>query len=205
MALAVETLSTRAGFSAALSGDEILHGIVRELAERPAAPLLDWTRIHLFAADDSWDARVCAALRKLPLPRGNLHRPTLFASAPTDAATRYEQVLRAHFQLAPEDLPRFDLVLLEMGSDGRVGGLLPGAAALAETGRMVVSDFTAAQHHLSLTLPVINSAACVVIAVSSAPARASRSTHEAGRAPLRLIAPTNGRLIMLADHDCVVD
>ena len=83
------------------------------------------------------------------------------------AALEYEQTLRNFFRLAAGQLPRFDLVLLGMGPDGHTASLFPGTRALREGKRLVVSNWVEEfrSHRITMTVPVLNSAARVLFLV----------------------------------------
>ncbi len=77
---------------------------------------------------------------------------------PDAAALAYEQTLRRHFQGA---WPRFDLILLGLGTDGHTASLFAGSPALHEPARWVTVSRAPAESsvRLTLTLPVLNHAA----------------------------------------------
>jgi 6-phosphogluconolactonase len=90
---------------------------------------------------------------------------------PDAAAANYEDIVRelVHADYAPPvgDLPRFDLILLGMGSDGHTASLFPGTEALHERTRLVVANRLPAQNavRLSFTYPLINAARRVLFLV----------------------------------------
>jgi 6-phosphogluconolactonase len=103
--------------------------------------------------------------------------------------------------------PRFDLVLVGLGPDAHVCSLFPGDAALAEHERPVVGVETPGMAPLvpriTLTLPVVNAAAEVLVLVkgedkAEAVARAFSGSPDP-RAPGSLLRPTSGTLTVLAD------
>ncbi len=103
--------------------------------------------------------------------------------------------------------PRFDLVLVGLGPDAHVCSLFPGDSALAERERPVVGVDTPGMAPLvprvTLTLPVVNAAAEVLVLVkgedkAEAVARAFSGSPDP-RAPGSLLRPSSGTLTVLAD------
>jgi 6-phosphogluconolactonase len=68
--------------------------------------------------------------------------------------------------------PRFDLLLLGLGSDGHVASLFPGSSALDEDQRLVVSSqpgrLPPAVDRVTMTLPVFNAGRWVAFLVAGA-------------------------------------
>lgn len=105
------------------------------------------------------------------------------------------------------DYPKFDLILLEMGSDGRVASLFPNHSALG------VKDWIAyfndypepPPKRIIFTLPVINSASnVVVVATGSDRAEAVRHAIKEpnvgpSASPARMVQPTQGKLVWFFD------
>lgn len=122
------------------------------------------------------------------------------------AADLYEQVLRDEFQLAPGELPRFDLILLGMGADGHTASLFPGTPALAERERLVVANAVPQLNttRLTLTYPVLNAARNVLFLVTGAekaPAlRACLTGDIESRPPAGRVQPTEGSLLWYVDR-----
>jgi 6-phosphogluconolactonase len=109
------------------------------------------------------------------IPPANINRiPTEIDSAQA-AAEGYEKTLRKFFPPAVGSeegryFPSFDLVLLGLGQDGHTASLFPGEAALEERDRWVVavegSSASPPVPRITLTLPVINEAKCVLFLAS---------------------------------------
>src|SRR5262245_47883864 len=149
---AVMSVQASGRFSVALSGGTTPKIVYSLLASDPSlraqAP---WDRIHFFWGDerhvppDHGDSNYRMAreamLASVPVPNANIHRIKAEYADPQSAADEYEADLQAFFELGPNDLPRFDLVLLGMGPDGHTASLFPGTEALQERERLVVANW----------------------------------------------------------------
>ena len=177
---------------------------------------IPWGQVFLFWGDERHvppdhpdsNYRVAnkALLSKVPVPMENVFRIHAEENA-TRAATDYEQTLKTFFQLKPGEVPRFDLILLGMGSDGHTASLFPDTAVLQEQGRLVVAHWIdkLQTYRITLTLPVLNNSACVMFLVTGGDKadvlREVLETDSSGaHFPSKLIQPKNGRLLWLIDR-----
>jgi 6-phosphogluconolactonase len=204
-------VKARGTFNVALSGGSTPRGMYAQLAEdterRKSVP---WEKIRFFWGDErpvppdhlesnyrtAWDE----LLRKVPVPHCNIHR---IHGEKSEAAQEYERTLRMRFP--GEEPPRFDLVLLGIGSDGHTASLFPGSPALSETTRWVAENPVKHTHRITLTAPVLNNAACVLFMVCGADKAAVlqqvlEGPHEPERLPAQLIRPAEGQLMWFADE-----
>ena len=214
----VQDVVTRNGrCSLALAGGSTPRTLYGLLAGDYAGEI-PWQHIHLFWGDERYvshdDPRSNygmvreSLLRHVPIPDGNVHpMPTSFAE-PGAAADAYESGLRSYFD-AP--LPRFDLVLLGIGSDGHTASLFPGSPAAEEQARWVMAADVAADppRRLTLTFPAINAAANVfVIAAGATKAKAVqcalRETPDLQGCPASGIRPESGKLTWWLDEEAAV-
>ena len=125
---------------------------------------------------------------------------------PVEAAVKYEQQIRAEFNLGHHELPRFDFMLLGMGEDGHTGSIFPNSPALAERKRLVIDQYVPERKadRLTLTLPVINNARCCMFLVTG------KEKHDVLSRALNLLAeptlpaqkvrPGFGELIWVVDE-----
>jgi 6-phosphogluconolactonase len=104
-------------------------------------------------------------------------------------------------------MPRFDFVLLGMGADGHTASLFPGTSALKETRRLVLANWVESLRtfRLTLTAPVLNSAACLMFLVAGkdkadAVKAVLEGNFDPNRYPAQLIQPCSGELIWLLDE-----
>jgi 6-phosphogluconolactonase len=177
---------------------------------------IDWTRVHLYWGDErtvgpddpqSNYRMACESLiERVPIPAENVHR-MLGEDPPAQAADDYERVLRETFGAAPPALPRFDLLLLGIGSDGHTASLFPGTAALREHTRWVVANHVPQQDtwRISLTYPVINNAAIVMFLVAGRDK--ANAVHRifspgvADKPPAAAVDPRDGVAVWLLDSE----
>jgi len=210
-AQATEAVRARGRFTVALSGGSTPKGLYSLLATKPGIP---WDKIYFFWGDErhvppdhpdsNYRMANEALLSRIPAPPDHIFRMRAEEKDADAAALQYEQTLNEVFHLSPGQFPRFDLILLGLGSDGHAASLFPDSAALNETRRLVVANWVEKfkTDRLTFTFPVINAAACVIF-LASGPDKAA-ILHEvlenqAANLPSQKVQPTNGRLLWLID------
>lgn len=173
----------------------------RRLYERLTLP---WAEVELFFGDeravppdhpDSNWGMVKAAL----LDRSGVRAHRMRAEA--GAAGEYESVLKSRVR-QDRGWPRFDLVILGVGTDGHTASLFPGTAALAEARRWVVMNDVPqlGARRMTLTFPVLNAARRIWILCSGADKRPVVEQLAAGaRLPVSRIDP-DGELCWWLDR-----
>jgi 6-phosphogluconolactonase len=183
--MAEGAVKERGIFTFALAGGTTPRLLYEELTKEPYASRVDWRGTHIFWGDercvpsDNPDSNFSLAFQtlisKVDVPPSNIHRVPATAGSPQAVAEEYEKILREFFQPATESdssisFPSFDLVLLGMGVDGHTASLFPGDAALEERTRWVVAvegtNASPSVPRITLTLPVINEAKCVLFLAS---------------------------------------
>jgi 6-phosphogluconolactonase len=209
---AQEAIARENRFAVALAGGNTPRTMYEILAREYSAKI-DWRRIHFFWGDERYvphdDPQSNYRMAKellldaLKIPVSNIHpMPTQFPN-PAEAAVDYERTLKVFF---PGKIPRFDLILLGVGTDGHTASLFPGHASLEEREAWVVPVQADVKPpvRLSLTLPAINSAwniffiaageekHHVVQTMLEPPEKAQQ------RFPAAMVR-TNGRLVMFLD------
>jgi 6-phosphogluconolactonase len=199
----------------ALAGGNTPLLLYRELT-CPAGADIPWDRVEVFWGDErtvppenpdsNFGAARDALLSSVPIPAGNVHRMCGEAADPRAAAMEYEEELRRCFGLAGGELPRFDVVLLGMGTDGHTASLFPGSATLDEQDQLVTASRVQSLGvwRLTLTLPVLNAAAAVVFLVSGADkaetlARVLDGPYLPRELPAQAVRPESGDLVWLVD------
>ena len=183
--LAEAKIKERGIFTFVLSGGTTPRLLYEELAKEPHAGKVDWQHTHLFWGDercvpsDNPDSNFSLAFQtlisKVDVPPANIHRIPAATGSPKAGAKEYEKTLRAFFEPSVKSdsiisYPSFDLVLLGMGTDGHTASLFPGDESLGEkTSWVVAVEGTRASPpvpRITLTLPAINEAKCVLFLVS---------------------------------------
>ena len=221
--LAARAVEERGIFFCSLAGGTTPLSCYRILAAPLISSKVDWPRVHVFWGDERCvpegskdrndEAALEALLRKVPIPSKNIHR---VAATEPDAAQLYESELLRAFSssLSPplkefpssllSGIPRFDLILLGMGSDGHTASLFPGHPAVEEKTRLVVRVDGAPKpppSRVTFTLPLINAARHVAFLVTGADKNAAlrRVLNGDPALPAARVAPRDGALALLSD------
>ena len=176
---AADAVRQQGCFRIALPGGSAL-GMLMEGFRTRRETTVNWPAWHVFWGDergvpsDSADSNYGIAnkswLAHVPIPVGQIHAVNGILPM-AEAARAYEECLRAEFAPENTDWPRFDLILLGVGTDGHTASLFPGDSVLAESRRWVMPVLHAPKPppaRVTLTLPVINHARRVFFVASGA-------------------------------------
>lgn len=211
--LSEAAVKERGRFSVALSGGNTPRSVYSLLASEHKE--LPWHAIHVFFGDerhvppDHPDSNFRMAseslLSKVAIPEKNIHRVCAELD-PDAAAGNYDEQLRDYFHLIDHDWPRFDLVLLGLGDDGHTASLFPGSSAVNDSSKRVAANWVEKLQtfRITLTFPVLNSAAEVIFLVSGegkAQILSEVLRPGARKYPAQCVQPKSGRLLWLADQD----
>lgn len=171
-------INSKGFFHAAISGGQTPRRFYQLLGELPQATSLTWKKIHIFWVDEryvppdsQWSNYKLASdtfLHRVDIPPENIHPiPTECANC-EEAARSYEQTLRDVFALKNKQLPRFDLIVLGMGSDGHTGSLVPGNYAAIDTEDLacVVYVFDETLTRITLTRSVLCAANDLIVLIA---------------------------------------
>jgi len=209
-----EAIATRNGFTVALSGGSTPKSLYSLLAAKHAT--FDWPHTYLFFGDerhvppDHSDSNYRmvneSLLSKIQIPAENLFRVKAENPDAAAAAAQYDAQLRTFFRLKPEELPRFDLILLGIGPDGHTASLFPDSEGLKEQSRLVIANWVDKfkTYRISFTFPVLNNAAEVMF-LASGPDKAGmvRQVLEGKSSPpypAQQVQPENGKLLWMLDQ-----
>ena len=205
-------------FSLVLSGGSTPKTLYALLAGDPMLRAeLPWDKMTLYFGDerhvgpdhaDSNFRMVKESLLALaPLKPEQVRRIKAEQQDAERAAREYQQMICADFRLDAGQFPRFDVVLLGMGSDGHTASLFPCTKVLRETSRIVASNWVGKlfAQRITLTAPAINNAAQVIFLVTGAdkaPALKGvlEGPSEPEQLPAQMIQPRDGKLLWLVDR-----
>lgn len=176
-----------------------------------------WQRIHLFWVDQCCGASdsdnhtcspvACGAISPPPVPARNIHRICSECRSCEFAASAYERTIRRFVRCGHNDAPQFDLVLLQMDSDGRLASLWPDTYAFYESKRLVwVTRFTGTGiTHITMTHPLLRAASRIAVIVSggekaAALQEAFSAEPDPIRYPTHALWPVLDKVTWLADR-----
>lgn len=212
-------IKARGIYSLVLSGGGTPETLFRLFAAPPFNDMLPWQYIHLFWGDErcvpvdqpgsSYGQARRLFIDAVPIPTENIHRAK-GELPPQEAAEAYRNQL-AKFSgfLSQSDLiPRFDLILLGLGSDGHTASLFPGKVPPEAEDEMVIAvtaDYDGRPaNRITMTPPVFNNARNVLFLVTGeskagAVSAVLNGPHQPDQWPGQLIWPDSGQVIWLLD------
>ena len=210
-----EAILRRGRFIVALSGGSTPRPTYARLASADFSDKVDWFKVHVFWSDEravpldhpqsNYRMAREALLAHIPVPDGNVH-PIRGDLDPRLAANRYEHEIASLFG-SVEPTPRFDLILLGLGSDGHTASLFPHTAALNERERVVVANRVPqlSTWRITFTAPLINAAHNVTFLVTGEEkaevlALVLKGERQPEDYPAQLVDPASGRLTWLVDE-----
>lgn len=219
MRVARKAVRSRDQCAVALSGGTTprrLYSLLASDWEASFRRRVKWDALHFFWCDerhvppDHRDSNYRmiqdTLLSKVPVSPDRIHRIHAEEQDAQQAAEQYERDLRAFFA-SHDRPPRFDIVLLGVGPDGHTASLFPENESLRETGRWVVAPWVAQMnaYRVSLTLPILNAAAAVVILAageekSDVVQAALEGDRDPGRIPVQGVQPVEGTLLWIIDR-----
>jgi 6-phosphogluconolactonase len=216
--IASEAAAARGAFTIALSGGSTPKVLYALLAENPALRnSLPWDKMKVFFGDErhvgpgqaesNFQMASDSMLSKVPLQPKQIHRIKGEYPDTAQAAVEYQATIQREFGLKAGEFPRFDLVLLGMGSEGHTLSLFPGTKALHETQRIVTRNWVGKLYteRITLTAPAANNAANIIFMIAGADKACAlkavlEGPHEPEQLPAQMIQPSNGKLSWLADQ-----
>ena len=206
-------IAERGSATIALSGGNTPRDAYGLLAREPG---IDWKKVQVFWVDERavapTDDRSNYHWAKLTLldaaaiPADHVHRMEAESADLEDAATRYEEALRANVATTG-GLPAFDAMVLGIGDDGHTASLFPGEPTIDVRDRLVATARPAPgrEARMTLTAPVIENARLVLVLVVGAgkrPAleRAWDAQGDLHQTPSRLVRQCHGEVTWIVDR-----
>jgi 6-phosphogluconolactonase len=213
--IVLNAVDKRGKAQVALSGGSTPRALFKLLASPAWQKRIPWARLHLWWADErcvppddpNSNYGITFHLLLQHLSISNVHRIHGEMADPSAAAALYEDELSQGFGLGLFDWPRFDLIILGMGTDGHTASLFPDTPALQESKALVAVGQAPVLPHqrITLSLPVLNHAAFVLFLVAGAnkgPALTEvfSSSPQRPLLPAARVKPSDGQLLWLLDQ-----
>lgn len=214
---AERAVSASGRFTVSLAGGGTPAPVYQLLATPACADRVAWAHTHVCWGDErcvpptdpasNYRMAHDALLSHVPIRAEHVHRMRGELD-PLEGAAAYDRELRRVFPdaAAPDRPPRFDLVLLGLGSDGHTASLFPGCSAIHERDRWVVAEHVppVSMWRVTLTPVVLNAAREIVFVVSGtkkaeAVAHVLEGPRDPARWPAQVVAPPEGRVRWLVD------
>ncbi len=186
----------------------------KPLYEQLAIQDLPWQAIHIFWGDERYvpisdpqsNAGMAANawLNHVAIPPENIHPMPTHSADPAESAQIYDQQIQTFFGTGSNVFPSFDIILLGLGPDGHTASLFPHTAALQVCDRNVTVGNKDDQPRITLTVPVLNQARCILFLATGANKQEALTqifakSADSAQYPARLIQPINGKLTWLLD------
>jgi 6-phosphogluconolactonase len=156
--------------------------------------------------DSNYGTAAEALLSKISIPPENVHR-VRGEARPDEEALRYENEIRETLPLAANGIPRFDWILLGLGTDGHTASLFPGASSLDEKEKLCVTAVhpQSGRKRITFTPILINNAARISFLVtgkekSEVVYEILTGTKAATRYPAIRIEPLDGHIEWILDE-----
>ena len=212
-----DAVAARGVFRVALSGGSTPRGLYSLLASDHALrSAIAWDQTEFFWSDErhvppdhpesNYRMAQDSLLSRVPVRGDRVHRVRAEQPDAAVAAIAYEVEIRRTFDCYGA-VPRFDLILLGLGTDGHTASLFPGSPALDEGSRLVTANHVAAlgADRITMTYPLLNAARLVLFVVAGAEkAAAVRAVRQpdpdAPALPAGLVQPEDGQLIWVLDR-----
>jgi 6-phosphogluconolactonase len=216
--IARRAIDARGRCMLALAGGRTPRLLYQELADEPSdSTPIDWSRVHIFFGDerhvppehpDSNYRMVHETLTsRVTIPPGQVHRMRTEQAEAAKVAEEYERELIATFEVSGRARPRFDLVLLGMGSDGHTASLFPRTPVLHERKRLVAAVWVGTLHssRITMTYRVLNASRRILVLVAGVEKADTlravvEGPFEPERYPIQGVRPASGALLWLVDQ-----
>ncbi|MHC5796280.1 6-phosphogluconolactonase [Lacisediminihabitans sp. FW035] len=218
----VDLLDQQSRVNIALTGGTVGSAVLEAIRESPARDSIDWSRVVLWWSDERWLPRGDAErndtqarealLDHVALRPENIH----WFPAPDTGITLEDAAAAYSAELADaaddgHQSPRFDILFLGVGPDGHVASLFPDAPGIRVTEGTVIAVRNSPKpppERLSLTLPVINGADRIWLALSGPDKASALGLALAGASTWEVpVAGVEGRLrtVFFVDREAAAE
>ncbi len=213
-AFLVDLCASKEKLSIALSGGSTPQLLFDVLAA-DYKKAIDWSRLHFYWGDErcvpptdkdsNYGMTKAHLFDKLNIPEANIHR-ILGENEPKQEAQRHAHEIKKNVT-SSDGLPRFDLVILGLGTDGHTASIFPHQMEFLEATEtcVVATHPESGQQRISLSGPVINNAKSIAFLVTGASkqVKVKEILKHRGKFrtyPASFIKPTNGVLHWFIDE-----
>ncbi len=213
---AADAVDSRGRCLVALSGGGTPQMLYQLLSEEPYRSTIPWQQIHFFWGDErlvppqdegsNYKQAFQTLLSKVPVPATNIHR--IRGELPPAEAARQYQAELSNFAAPESAWPRFDLLLLGLGSDGHTASLFPGPIPEIQDQRpvaAVTADYDGRPaERITLTPLILNQAREILFLVTGKSKRlalrmVTQGLEDLVNWPAQRIRPTSGKISWYVD------
>lgn len=164
-------------FFLAISGGSTPKILFKELSNPPFKEKLNWSKVHIFWCDErcvppedsdsNYGMTKTILLDHINIPPQNIHR-IIGESHPEKEAVQYAKEIEKILPHGNNNFPRFDWVLLGLGTDGHTASLFPNSELLYSCSNIagVAIHPVSGQKRISLTERVINNSKRITFMVT---------------------------------------
>ncbi|XP_020576420.1 probable 6-phosphogluconolactonase 2 [Phalaenopsis equestris] len=213
----------RGFFTIALTGGSLIN-LMGKLSEAPYNKTVDWTKWYVFWADERAVGKNHVDSNYRLMKDGFLSKVSILNShiysindnlTVEQAAREYEFMIRQLVKVRTidvsesNDCPKFDLIVLELGSDGHLASLFPHHILLQHKEEWVTYLTDSPEpppERITFTLPVINSASNIaMLAVGDDKAMIVKRVVDCiadgldAALPAQMVNPSEGKLVWFLD------
>lgn len=212
-----QAIDTGRTFNLVLAGGSTPRAVYQVLAREEFKNSIPWKCVHFFWGDercvppDHEDSNYRMArealLDPLAIPEENIHR-IRGENEPEVEAARYAEEIKNNLKQQPGETPRFDWILLGLGTDGHTASLFPGMEPIEDPSGLcaVAVQPQSGQTRITLTSRVLNHARRVsFIVTGKSKAQIVAEIHnkapESQNYPAAQVHPDQGALEWFLDRE----
>jgi len=166
LSVARDCIQSKDSFNIAISGGRTPISVFKNLSELINDLGLDTSKFHFFFTDERWvpsnhlDSNYNSAKINLfdKIAVTNVYPMVNDFLSLESSVKAYQEFLKTFFKLKKNQYPKFDLILLGIGTDGHVASLFPNSNELNSDEVCIKSESDSHKYsRLTLTLPSLNS------------------------------------------------